>query len=130
MCATLSSRPVRIDDIRATGTSNPGIRAYEASFLRLLDKITNGSEIIINESGTSLKYKPGVVIGGSIDARLRHGKRFGILFGSVVRDWDFREEPMEITLTGVTNDDEEVSVDTFRTVTLPMLKKRFGCDDG
>ena len=37
---------------------------------------------------------------------------------------------MEITLTGVTNDDEEVSVDTFRTVTLPMLKKRFGCDDG
>ena len=64
VCATLTSRAVRIDDIRAQGTSNPGLRAYEASLLRLLDKITNGSEIIFNESGTSWKYKPGVMVGG------------------------------------------------------------------
>ena len=131
VCATLSSRPVRIDDIRATGTSNPGICAYEASFLRLLDKITNGSEIIINESGTSLKYKPGVVIGGK---RLTHdcgtGRGLGYYLEALCAIGIFGKKPMEITLTGVTNDDEEVSVDTFRTVTLPMLKKRFGCDDG
>jgi RNA 3'-terminal phosphate cyclase-like protein len=131
ICATLSSRPVRIDDIRATGTSNPGLRAYEASFLRLLDKITNGSEIIINESGTSLKYKPGVIVGGK---RLTHdcgtGRGLGYYLEALCAIGIFGKKPMEITLTGLTNDDEEVSVDTFRTVTLPMLKKRFGCDEG
>ena len=131
VCATLTSRAVRIDDIRAQGTSNPGLRAYEASLLRLLDKITNGSEIIINESGTSLKYKPGVIVGGK---RLTHdcglGRGLGYYVEALCAIGIFGKKPMEITLFGLTNDDEEVSVDTFRTVTLPMLKKRFGCDDG
>ena len=43
---------------------NPGLRDYEASLLRLLDKLTNGMAVEINESGTALKYKPGIVTGG------------------------------------------------------------------
>lgn len=31
---------------------------FEASFLRLLEKVTNGCSIQINNTGTSLKYKP------------------------------------------------------------------------
>ena len=52
-----------MDDIRAKD-QNPGLRDYEASLLRLLDKLTNGMAVEINESGTALKYKPGVVVGG------------------------------------------------------------------
>ena len=52
-----------MDDIRAKD-QNPGLRDYEASLLRLLDKLTNGMAVDINESGTALKYKPGVVVGG------------------------------------------------------------------
>lgn len=36
---------------------------------------------------------------------------------------------MEVTLRGITNDDQDVSVDLFRTVTLPLLKN-FGIDEG
>jgi hypothetical protein len=55
----------------------PGLRDFEASFLRLLDKITNGCQIEINDTGTKLRYKPGMIIGGS---ELEHdcGKSRGI----------------------------------------------------
>ena len=36
---------------------------------------------------------------------------------------------MSITLTGITNDSLDPCVDTFRTVTLPMLQ-RVGIDEG
>lgn len=50
VCATILGRPIRIDDIRAQD-ENPGLRDYEASFLRLLEKITNGCSVEINETG-------------------------------------------------------------------------------
>ena len=37
---------------------------FEASFLRLIEKITNGCGIKINETGTKVSYKPGVLVGG------------------------------------------------------------------
>ena len=42
---------------------------YEASFLRLLEKVTNGCRIRINETGTEVHYVPGFVSGG---AGLKH----------------------------------------------------------
>ena len=50
VCATLSGKAIRIDDIRAQD-QNPGLRDYEASLLRLLEKVTNGCIIEINETG-------------------------------------------------------------------------------
>ena len=50
VCATLAGRPIRIDDIRANDES-PGLRDFEASFLRLLEKVTNGCKVEIKETG-------------------------------------------------------------------------------
>ena len=50
VCATVAGRPIRIDDIRADD-ENPGLRDYEASLLRLIEKVTNGCIIEINETG-------------------------------------------------------------------------------
>ncbi len=50
VCATVTGRAIRIDDIRADDQS-PGLRDYEASLLRLLEKVTNGCIIEINETG-------------------------------------------------------------------------------
>ena len=52
-CATLSGRTIRIDDIRARD-ENPGLRDYEASLLRLLEKVTNGCVVEINETGAAV----------------------------------------------------------------------------
>jgi hypothetical protein len=49
--STLSGRPVRIEDIRADDPESPGLRDFEASFLRLLEKLTNGCVVEINETG-------------------------------------------------------------------------------
>jgi RNA 3'-terminal phosphate cyclase len=48
--ATLTSSTVTIVDIRADGT--PGLREHEVSLLRLIDKISDHSDIEINETGT------------------------------------------------------------------------------
>merc|ERR1711998_716126 len=61
--ATLSAKEIVISEIRSLAES-PGIRDFEASFLQLLDKVSSGSSISINETGTKLRYKPGTVVGG------------------------------------------------------------------
>merc|ERR1719261_198908 len=61
--ATISARPVVITDIRPKDEV-PGLQDYEASFVRLLDKICDGADINIDETGTVLRYTPGQIIGG------------------------------------------------------------------
>ena len=50
VCATLSGRPLRIDGIREQD-ENPGVRDYEACLLRLIEKVTDGCVVEINETG-------------------------------------------------------------------------------
>ena len=63
LLATLSGRAVKIEDIRAD-EAEVGLRDYEANFLRLIEKVVNGCEVVINETGTAMRYKPGIIIGG------------------------------------------------------------------
>lgn len=48
--STLTGRPIRIDGIRADAQS-PGLQEHEASLLRLIEKLTNGCIVEINETG-------------------------------------------------------------------------------
>lgn len=48
--ATLSNKIVRIDKIRSD-EDHPGLKDYEVSFLRLLEKVTNGAVIEIGYTG-------------------------------------------------------------------------------
>lgn len=50
--AILSGRSVRVDNIRSDDV-HVGLREYEISFLRLLEKITNGTTIEISVTGES-----------------------------------------------------------------------------
>jgi RNA 3'-terminal phosphate cyclase len=52
LLAIFSSKPVRISEIRTDDDDYTGLTDYEASFLRLLEKITTGSTIQINHTGT------------------------------------------------------------------------------
>ena len=58
-CAPLSVDDIRLDD------PAPGLRDHEACLLRLLEKVSNGGVVEINETGTRLRYAPGVVTGGA-----------------------------------------------------------------
>jgi RNA 3'-terminal phosphate cyclase-like protein len=52
--ATLSGKKITISQIRTQSDNRTGLEDYEASFIRLLEKITNGSIIEINYTGTAM----------------------------------------------------------------------------
>ncbi|RHY28709.1 hypothetical protein DYB32_005761 [Aphanomyces invadans] len=123
ICATLSGRRIRIDNIRGD-SEEPGISEFEANFLRLLDSITNGSQIEINETGTVLKYAPGFIVGGTIDHDCGTKRSIGWFLEALVALAPFAKRPLVATLKGITNDDVDASVDYFKAVTIPLLKVR------
>jgi RNA 3'-terminal phosphate cyclase-like protein len=127
--STLSGKPIRIDDIRADDES-PGLRDYEASLLRLLEKVTNGCIIEINETGTSLRYKPGFVTGGALDHDCGTSRSIGYFLEPLLLLSLFGRKPLAATLRGITNDATDPGVDVWRTVTLPLLRQLSGVEDG
>ena len=68
----LSGNSIRINNIRSEyyHTNNEdmsiGLQDFEASYLKLIDNMTDGTVIEINETGTTLKFKPGIIVGGEI----------------------------------------------------------------
>ncbi|CAK4290458.1 unnamed protein product [Aphanomyces euteiches] len=128
ICSTLSGRRIRIDNIRSE-SEEPGITEFEANFLRLLDSITNGSQIEINETGTVLKYTPGFIVGGTIEHDCGTKRAIGWFLEALVALAPFAKRPLVATLKGITNDDVDISVDNFKAVTLPLMK-HFGFDEG
>lgn len=57
---------MRIVEIRSND-DDPGLREFEVSLIRLLDKVTNGTSVEISETGTSLYFQPGLLHGGAIE---------------------------------------------------------------
>nr|XP_058960547.1 RNA 3'-terminal phosphate cyclase-like protein [Pocillopora verrucosa] len=127
--ATLSGKSVKIKNIRAV-EDDPGLKDFEASFIRLLDKVTNGSRIEINETGTMLFYKPGLLTGGTIDHDCNPQRSIGYYLEAVVLLAPFCKKPIRLTLKGITNDRHDPTVDIIKTVTLPLVKKFVVDDEG
>ena len=121
--ATLAGKTLRVDGIRETD-ERPGLQPHEASLLRLIEKVTNGSVVEISETGTSLRYVPGIVVGG---ANLQHDcgkfRAIGYFLEPLVLLALFGKKPLSITLRGITNDDIDPSVDCWRSVTLLLLRE-------
>jgi RNA 3'-terminal phosphate cyclase-like protein len=120
--ATLSGKLVKITQIRTVSDKAVGLQDFEASFLRLLHAVTDGSEIEINETGTSLTYKPGKLVGGTVSHVCPPSRAVTYWLEPLLLLGPFMEEPLHVTLQGVTNHPDDITVDTFRTVTLATLK--------
>ncbi|KFV48534.1 RNA 3'-terminal phosphate cyclase-like, partial [Tyto alba] len=100
---------------------------FEASFIRLIDKVTNGSRIEINQTGTTLYYQPGLLYGGSLEHDCSPSRSIGYYLESLLCLAPFMKHPLKIVLRGVTNDQVDPSVDVLKVTALPLLKK-FGVD--
>jgi len=121
--ATVSGRAVVITNIRPND-EEPGLRDYEASFLRLLDKLCDGADISIDETGTTLRYIPGQIIGGSgLAHNCPPSRNITYFLEGLLLIAPLAKQPVSIRLRGVTNGGPDPSCDTFRTATLPLLAK-------
>lgn len=125
----LTGKTVKIEGIRSDDAADSiGLRDFEACFLRLIEKVCNGCEVVINETGTALRFKPGIIVGG---AGLAHNcgtsRAIGWFVQPLLALAPFAKQPLSITLVGITNGPGDPSVDTLRTVSLPLLRL-FGID--
>jgi len=126
--ATLSGRPVIITDIRPED-EEPGLRDYEASFVRLLDKLCDASDVQIDETGTTLRYRPGQIIGGEgLVHNCPPSRGITYFLEGLLLLAPFAKQPVSCRLRGVTNSSTDPTCDTFRTATLPLLAK-FGLSE-
>lgn len=122
--STLSSRPVRFQKIRADDSDAPGLSPSEISFIRLLDKLTSGTTVEINETGTSLFYKPGILLGGD---RLTHechpSRGTAYYLYPLFMLAPFCKRPITITLRGPTHAAPDPCADTLSAVSIPLLRR-------
>jgi RNA 3'-terminal phosphate cyclase-like protein len=127
--ATLSGKSLKITKIRAKDTS-PGLKEYEASLIRLFDKITNGSKIQVSETGTTLSYTPGLLTGGKIDHDCCLERGVGYYLEALMSLAPFCKAPLNVTLRGVTNNEIDPSPDFLKQTALPVLLKFILVDEG
>jgi len=99
----LSHRRLLIRNIRTDDLQNPGLKDYEASFLRLIDQITNGSKMEINSTGTQLKFHPGGLLGGEHHHDCPDSRSIGWFLEGVLPLAPFGKESLEITFSGITD---------------------------
>ncbi len=84
---------------------------FEACFLRLVEKISNGCVIEINETGTQLMFRPGILVGGKIgDHECSVSRGIGYFMEGLLCLAPFCKKPLEVTLSGVTNNTIDISV--------------------
>lgn len=138
--STLSGIPTSITEIRV-GDTDPGLRDYEVTFLRLLEKITDGGKVVIDETGTRLSFHPGIITGGArpsgalgADTTIRFqcgtSRCLTYFLEPLMMLAPFSKRAISMRLTGITNSSfPDPSIETFRTVALPFLKF-VGISDG
>uniref|UniRef100_A0A183CJB6 RNA 3'-terminal phosphate cyclase n=1 Tax=Globodera pallida TaxID=36090 RepID=A0A183CJB6_GLOPA len=79
---------------------------FERTFLSMIKKVTNGTEIKTNKNGTELTFCPGIIQGGELEI-----------------DCDVQRCPLDVHFTGVTNSINELSVDAIRATWLPVFSR-------
>ncbi|KAG7352125.1 18S rRNA biogenesis protein RCL1 [Nitzschia inconspicua] len=119
----LSHRPLLIRNIRSADLQHPGLKDYEASFLRLIDSMTNGTKMEINATGTQLKFRPGTLLGGEHHHECPDSRSIGWFLEGILPLAPFGKESLSITFTGLTDGccETDPSPDYWQRSALPLF---------
>lgn len=120
----LSGRPVRISEIRSNDVA-PGLCAAEVSFVRLLDKLTTGSAIHINDTGTVLVLKPGQLTPprGVLTHACHTSRALSYYARPLLALGPYCSRPLRAVLRGVTHGPADAAVDALPGVAVPLLRR-------
>ncbi|KAG7758976.1 hypothetical protein KL911_000113 [Ogataea haglerorum] len=120
--ATLSGKTIKIEKIRSDDL-NPGLRDYEISLLRLIENVTNGSVIEISYTGTTVIYRPGLIIGGDFVHQCPDGIACGYFIEPMLCLAPFSKKKFSILFKGLTATKEHAGVDFIKWGLLPVMEK-------
>lgn len=82
--------------------------------MRLIDKLSNGMVLDVNETGTEVFFQPGVLIGGNIDHECCKQRGIGYYLEVIFGLTPYFKKGLKITLKGVTNNEvSEIIADYF-----------------
>lgn len=132
-CSLLSRRTLVLTNVRADEVERaPGLLPHEASFLRLLDGITNGTRVEISSTGTQVRFVPGVLVGGR-SARPHacpSSRNVGWFVEGLLPLAPFCKEPLDVEFEGVTETTTggrrrrgDVSCDRLAATCLPLYAR-------
>uniref|UniRef100_A0A1I7S966 RNA 3'-terminal phosphate cyclase-like protein n=2 Tax=Bursaphelenchus xylophilus TaxID=6326 RepID=A0A1I7S966_BURXY len=123
----LSGKPVTFVDVRPFD-ENPGVQDHEVKLLELVSEITNGTNVVINKTGTQVRFEPGMLNGGSVEFDCGNTRPISYFLEALLYIAPFCGQAINAKLTGVTNKEGELSVDALRACWLPVFSK-FIMDD-
>lgn len=121
VCSVLAKKPVRITGIHK-GDDPRGIQAYEANFLKFIDRVTSGSSFQTQENNTVLSFIPGIILGGTFTHEVPTVRCVSYIIEAAVLLLPFAKFDSRITFFGSTQSMLDLSVDTLRTVTTRWLQ--------
>lgn len=122
--ATLAGKPIKISKIRSDDM-NPGLKDYEVSFLRLLESVTNGAQIEISYTGTTIIYKPGIIIGGELTHNCPPSKPVGYFIEPMLYLAPFSKKKFSIVFNGLTalQNGKDAGLEAIKWGLLPIMEK-------
>jgi RNA 3'-terminal phosphate cyclase-like protein len=97
------------------------ISECEVNLIRLLDKLTNGSRIVVTETGTSLYFQPGILAGGQVDHECCTQRGIAYYLELLIAVGPFCKKPLNCTLKGVTNNKVCVLCELISYLLLPIM---------
>lgn len=120
--ATLSGKAIKIEKIRSNEL-NPGLKDHEVSFLRLLESVTNGSAIEISYTGTTVIYRPGIIVGGSVTHNCPNGKPVGYFVEPMLYLAPFSKKKFSIIFRGCTASHDDAGLEAIKWGMMPVMEK-------
>ncbi|AMD20137.1 HCL014Wp [Eremothecium sinecaudum] len=120
--ATLHGKPIKIEKIRSDDL-NPGLRDHEVSFLRLIEAVTNGTVIEISYTGTTVIFRPGIIVGGSYTHNCPNVKPVGYFIEPLLFLAPFSKKKFSIVFRGVTASHDDAGIDAIKWGLLPVMEK-------
>lgn len=122
LLSTLANRSIRFQNIRSD-SQTPGLAPSEISFIRLLDKLTSGTTIHINDTGTTLFYRPGQLLGGSLSHNCHPSRGASYYLQPILLLAPFCKNPLSLTLHGPTHALSDSSMDAVSSIWIPLLRR-------
>lgn len=83
----------------------PHFPDYEVSFLRLVEKVTNGTTIEISYTGTTVLLHPGLLPGGIFTHTCPLSRSIGYFLEPLVVLGCFGKRALEIRMDGITSEE-------------------------
>lgn len=121
----LTKVPIKISNIR-TNDVNPGVTASEKLFLDLVSALSNGTEIDLNRTGTTLRFTPGVItnnLGKEVEFHCGYERSIVYFLEGIIPIALFGKESCSLKLLGITDDNIDSGFDRFNYVTLSLMQK-------